>query len=153
MRRKGWLAMHIEIDEGIRSVLIVEDEMIVAMMMEDLMRELGVKDVEIAGDSASALAILASKPIDMAILDLKVRDGNTLPVADVLEERGIPFVFSSGSGSGFLSGRHAARPMISKPFFDDDFKLIVLDTWTLSQSAQQLGAQGAGRVAPSGATD
>jgi CheY-like chemotaxis protein len=126
--------MHVEIDEGIRSLLIVEDEMIVAMMMEDIVRELGVHEVQICPDVAAALEFLGTTRIDFAVLDLKVRDGDTMQVADALAAKGIPFIFSSGSDSGALDDRHAARPLIAKPFHEDDFKLIILDTWTLARS-------------------
>jgi CheY-like chemotaxis protein len=150
---KGRWPMHIEIDEGIRSVLIVEDEMIVALLMEDLMRELGVREVHICADAASALATIRTEVIDCAILDLRVRDGNTSHVADALAEAGIPFVFSSGSDAGALADRHAHRPLISKPFLDDDLQLIVLDTWTMARSERAIVPEVHARVAPSGATD
>ena len=73
--------MHIEIDEGIRSILIVEDEMIVAMLMEQIVRELGVDNVHLCTDAASALDIVASHAIDLAVLDMQVRDGTTDAVA------------------------------------------------------------------------
>ena len=145
--------MHIEINEAIRSVLVVEDEMIVAMLMEDLLRSLGVEEVYIAADVKSALDLVETKPIECAVLDLWVRDGDTMAVADKLVAKDIPFVFSSGSDAGALDARHAHRPLISKPFLDDDFKLIVLDTWTLSQSERAAGAGAASRVARFGATD
>jgi CheY-like chemotaxis protein len=144
--------MHIEIDEGISSVLIVEDEMIVAMLMEDLMRELGVRDVHICTDTASALDSIAQGKIDFAILDMQVQDGTTVPVADLLAERAIPFIFSSGSDVDALPSEHASRPMIGKPFHDDDLKLVVLDTWTLARSTGASGTT-AQRVATSGASD
>lgn len=145
--------MHIEINEAIRSVLIVEDEMIVAMLMEDLLRSLGVEDVHIATDVSSALELLESQAVDCAVLDLWVRDGDTMAVADALAEKGTPFLFSSGSDAGALDERHANRPMISKPFLDDDFKLILLDTWTVAQSERASGADAGSRVARFGATD
>ena len=144
--------MHIELDEGIQSILIVEDEMIVAMLMEELVRELGVRDVYVFTTASSALEALAEKSIDLAILDMQVRDGTTTAVADVLAEKGIPFVFSSGSDASALPPRHADRPMISKPFLDDDLKLVILDTWTLSRSSTARPQPGQ-RVATHGATD
>jgi CheY-like chemotaxis protein len=152
-RRKGWSAMHIEIDEGIRSLLILEDEMIVAMLMEELVRSLGVRDVYICTETREALDLLATRAIDCAVLDLWVRDGTSMAVADALADRGIPFLFSSGSAAEALGERHARRPMISKPFLDDDFKLIVLDTWTLAQSQHAAEGHSSSRVAPFGATD
>jgi CheY-like chemotaxis protein len=133
--------MHIEIDEGIRSLLIVEDEGIVAMMMEDLVRELGIKDVHICSDVASALELARIGDIDCAVLDLWVRDGSSIAVADALADRGIPFLFSSGSGADAVEERHAHRPMLGKPFTDDDFKTFLLDAWTVGRSeASQLSA-------------
>jgi CheY-like chemotaxis protein len=123
--------MQIEIAEGIRSVLIVEDEALVAMMMEDLVRELGVQDVHICSDVDSALQLATTADIDCAVLDLMVRGGTSESVADALAERGVPFVFTTGSDVGAFGDRHAARPSIGKPFTDDDFKLVLLDTWAL----------------------
>jgi CheY-like chemotaxis protein len=89
--------MHGEIAEGIRSVLIVEDEGLVALMMEDLVRELGIRDIHICSDVGSALALARTADIDCAVLDLWVRDGSSIQVADLLAARGFPFLFSSGS--------------------------------------------------------
>lgn len=145
--------MKIEIDEAIRSVLIVEDEMIVAMLMEDIVRQLGVRDVHICADTASALEVLRTKAVDCAILDLRLRDGTSMVVADALAEKDVPFLFSTGSDAGALEPRHAGRPMISKPFMDDDFRLILLDTWSMARSAQAFDGDAGLRVAPFGASD
>ena len=126
--------MHIEIDEGIRSVLIVEDEGLVALMMEDLVRELGIRDIHICSDVGSALELARTANIDCAVLDLWVRDGSSIGVADTLAARGIPFLSSSGSGADAVETRHAHRPMLDKPFTDDDFKTFLLDAWTVGRS-------------------
>lgn len=160
LRQEGWLAMHIQISEGLHSVLIVEDEMIVAMLMEDLVRDLGATEVYLCVDTTSALEVLRTQKIDCAVLDLRVRDGDTGQVADLLADKAVPFLFSSGSDVNAIGTRHAARPLISKPFHDDDFKLIVLDTIRMAQpetpiEGQSMPPEGdAGqRVATSGATD
>jgi CheY-like chemotaxis protein len=145
--------MHVQIDEGIRSLLIVEDEMIVAMLMEDLVRQLGVRDVHICPDIASALEVVRSEPLDCAILDLRLRDGTSAAVADALADKGIPFLFSTGSDAGAVEPRHAARPMIGKPFLDDDLQLIVVDTWSFARSTGPVDGYAGLRVAPFGATD
>ncbi len=121
--------MKIDINEGVRSLLIVEDEGVVAMMMEDLARELGVHEVHVCADVASALGIVGARDIDCAVLDLWIRDGSSMPVADALAERGVPFFFSTGSDSAAMSEQHRDRPTIGKPFSDDDFKRTILDTW------------------------
>jgi CheY-like chemotaxis protein len=125
--------MQVEIAEGIRSILIVEDEGLVALMMEDLARELGIAETYVCADAGSALELARSAEIDVAVLDLWVRDGNSFAIADVLAGRDIPFLFSSGRGADAITPRHASRPLISKPFADDDFKLAVVDAWTLSR--------------------
>jgi CheY-like chemotaxis protein len=145
--------MHVEINEAIHSVLIVEDEMIVAMQMEDIVRELGVGNVYLCSDVPSALELLRTTTVDCAILDLWLRDRNSMEVADALVAKGIPFLFSSGSDPAALEQRHAHRPMIGKPFSDDDLKLVVLDTWAFSRSERSFDGFDGLRVATSGATD
>jgi len=128
--------MHIQIDEGIRSILIVEDEGLVAMMMEDLLREMGVHEVHSCPDVATALEIARNKQIDCAVLDLWVRDGSSIAVADALALSGTPFAFSTGSDMTALAERHRHRPLLVKPFADDDFKRTVLDAWVMGRSGQ-----------------
>jgi CheY-like chemotaxis protein len=123
--------MHVEIsdrDPRLRSVLILEDEGLVSMMIEAIVRELGCEDIHSFPDAAAALAFLADRDVDCAILDVQVRDGDTSHIADMLERRGIPFLFSTGSGTDGLADRHRQRPLITKPFADDDLKLLVLNT-------------------------
>ncbi|HEX4298038.1 MAG TPA: response regulator [Devosia sp.] len=139
--------MHIEISEAIRSVLIVEDEALVAMMMEELVRELGVTDVHVCGDVASALELARLADIDCAVLDIRLRDGSSIEVADALAARGVPFMFSTGSDSEALEGRHAGRPFIGKPFRDDDFTTLLLDTCRLGGAMPPVTTADALRVA------
>ena len=145
--------MQIQISEGVRSALIVEDEGLVAMMMEDLLEDMGVGQVHTCTDLQSALHAARTATIDCAVLDLWLRGESVLPVADILAERGIPFIFSTGSDAQDIAERHAHRPMISKPFADDDFRLILLDTMTLHRHQTEPAEWAAGRVAPFGATD
>lgn len=147
--------MHIQISEGIGSILIVEDEGLVAMMMEDLARELGVQNIHICSDVQSALELAKTADIDCAVLDLHVRGGSSEGIADALADRNIPFLFSTGSDIGALGERHAARPRINKPFTDDDFKLTLIDTWALRDPrlAAILSTGDCARVATANSTD
>jgi len=142
--------MHITISEGMRSVLIVEDEGLLALMMEDLVRELGATEVHICADVASAAAVAETADIDCAVLDLRIRGGSSTVVADLLAEREIPFLYSTGSATEVLAPRHQSRPLISKPFSDDDFKRVLLDTW---RGRVQAPASDEGAVARSVSTD
>ncbi len=127
--------MHVTISEGMQSVLIVEDEGLVALMMEDLVREMGAQDVLLCSDLVQAREIVETVAIDCAVLDVRVRGGTSGEIADILAARGIPFMFSTGSGLDSLVPRHRERPLLLKPFADDDFKLLLLDTWRAAARA------------------
>lgn len=111
----------------IGSVLIVEDEGLVAMMLEDLVREMGARDVHIFADVQSARDAAQTVPYACAILDVLVRDGTTGELADILADRGIPFVFSTGSETDSLAERHRSRPVVTKPFSDDVLRSRICD--------------------------
>src|SRR6188768_4104065 len=98
--------MKIEIDEGIKSILIVEDEGLLALMIEDLAREMGVREVYSCADLASAIEAARTAQVDCAVLDLRLRGESSTAVADILAERNIPFVFSTGSGTESIAERH-----------------------------------------------
>jgi CheY-like chemotaxis protein len=141
--------MLIEISDGdtaLRSALILEDEGLVSMMIEDIMRELGCDDIETFPTVDAARLALTARDYDCAILDVRLRDGDSSEIADMLAVRGIPFLFSTGSGLDGVPERHNARPVLTKPFADDDLKVKVLDT----VAASRLGAV---RVATLGVTD
>jgi CheY-like chemotaxis protein len=143
-------AMEITIAEGIRSILIVEDEGLVSMMIEDLVREMGARHVHMCASLDAAMEIARSTHLDCAVLDLRLRDGDSGPIADILADRGIPFIFSTAGLLDAVPDRHRHRPVIAKPFSEDDFKVLLLDTWLESRSlmrAQPL------RVATAAATD
>jgi len=97
-------------------VLIVEDEPLIAMMLEDFLEVLGKSAAGPADNCADAIALIDAGGIDAAILDVNLRGGDTSqPVADALAAAGIPFIFASG-GSGDVFGEHSGRPVLSKPF-------------------------------------
>ena len=97
-------------------ILIVEDEPLIAMMLEDMLGELGYEVVGTAMRVDEALAMIAREPIDGALLDINVGREKIDPVADLLKERNCPFVFSTGDGRAGLPGGHEGRPYVAKPF-------------------------------------
>ncbi|KAA0687376.1 response regulator [Neorhizobium sp. P12A] len=109
------------IAEG-RQVLVVEDEMTIVLVIEDTLLELGAQVVGPASRLDMALRLASVSPIDAAILDVNIRGGNSYPVADILAERGIPFVFCSGYSDWALEERHRDRPHLIKPYSVDDLK-------------------------------
>ena len=101
-----------------RTVLILEDEALVSLMLEDLVREMGARAIDVFAAASEALRAIAARRYDLAVLDIVVRDGVCTPVADALDEQGIPFIFSSAIGSDALEPRHRHRPLVTKPFED-----------------------------------
>src|ERR1700709_523125 len=82
-----------------RRILIIEDEVLVAMYLEELLTEMG---HQVAGPAArinDALELAREAAFDFAVLDVNLAGVPSFPVADVLRQRGIPFVFVTGYGA------------------------------------------------------
>jgi len=99
-------------------VLLVEDDPIIAIMLGDMLRELGCSIVGPAGGAAAALTIIASQPIDGAVLDWNLGREDSSAVADELLRRSTPFVFSTGHGTTgvaerFVESRCWQNPTVS----------------------------------------
>jgi DNA-binding NarL/FixJ family response regulator len=105
---------------AVQRILIVEDEPLIAMMLEDFLDAL---DREVAGTAdnvASALELIELDGCDAAILDVNLRGGETSwAIADKLAEAGIPFVIATGGGGDSIADAHRDRPILSKPFTMD----------------------------------
>ena len=97
-------------------VLIVEDEMMVAMLVEDMLIDLGFDVVGPAYRLSDGLLLAEREPIDMALLDVNLNGARSFPVAAVLTERGIPFVFATGYGLMGVQAEYPGVPVVSKPF-------------------------------------
>jgi CheY-like chemotaxis protein len=98
-----------------RKVLVVEDEPLVAMMIEDMLTDLGYTVVGPAMQLADGLRLAETAQFDAAVLDINLNGVRSFPVADVLQARGIPFLFATGYGGGeALEGRQ--EPVIQKPY-------------------------------------
>ena len=97
-------------------ILIVEDEMLIAMNLEDMLIELGHKVVAMAAQFSNATALAATEEIDLAILDLNIGGSLSFPVADILRRRNIPFMFASGYGSQGLTEHYRKEYVLAKPY-------------------------------------
>ena len=112
-------------------VLIVEDEIIVALFLEDLMADFG---YEVAGVVSHLNEAMAHAPdYDLALLDVHINGRPVFEFADRLAERGTPFVFATGYGARGIPDRHAGRPVVQKPFQPADLK------WMLAQALEGWG--------------
>lgn len=103
------------IAEG-RRVLVVEDEMTIALVIEEMLLDLGAQVIGPESRLGAALQLAGEASLDAAILDVNIRGGNSYPVADVLAKRGIPFIFCSGYNEWALEERHRDRPRLMKPY-------------------------------------
>lgn len=101
--------------EGL-SVLVVEDESIVSLMVESMLTELGCAQVWYASGVSEALEILAERTPDAAVLDVNLAGEQVYPVARRLAAEAIPFIFASGYGGSGIEREWGARPVIQKPF-------------------------------------
>ncbi len=107
--------------QGVR-VLLVEDEALVAMLMEDMLTDHGCSIVATAPrlDEALAHAEDLALQFDVAVLDLNLAGESTFAVASALENRNIPFAFATGYGAGGLPPEWRGRPTLQKPFTAGD---------------------------------
>ena len=98
------------------SVLIVEDEAMIALMLEDFVESLGHSLHGVASSVNEGLDLVRKGGCDLAILDCNLAGEPVWPVADLLEERGIPFILSSGGSLADAPPRHQGRPLLEKPY-------------------------------------
>ncbi len=97
-------------------VLIVEDEMLVAMNIEDMLLDLGHEVAGLAGRLDAALSLAGEADFDVAMLDVNLAGETSFPVAALLTERSIPFFFATGYGIKGIEERYRHRPVLQKPF-------------------------------------
>nr|WP_018326721.1 response regulator [Rhizobium giardinii] len=100
-----------------KRVLVLEDNLLIAMEAEDILKSLGVEHVEIATDLTQAAALIEQQTFDFVFLDVKLGPHTSFDFAGVLIARGIAFGFVSGYGED-ASFPAALRdvPRIGKPF-------------------------------------
>ncbi|CAN5626750.1 response regulator [soil metagenome] len=107
-----------------RCVLIVEDEMCLAMMIEDILARAGYVVLK-AARLPAALALAGEECIDAAILDINLAGKLVFPVADALRRSGVPMLFTSGYGQDGLPEDYVDCPMLQKPYHVEHL-LVVL---------------------------
>ncbi|NBW08555.1 MAG: response regulator [Caulobacteraceae bacterium] len=103
-----------------RTILVVEDESLVAMLLETILEDMGCTPLGPISTVEEALKVVAGDaPFDGALLDVNVAGKEVFPVAAALKERGVPFVFSTGYGEGGLPEEWRGQPTLQKPFTED----------------------------------
>jgi CheY-like chemotaxis protein len=107
---------------SLRRVLVVEDEMVVAMLVEDMIADLGYEVAGIVSRVDDAMKLVDSHDFDVAVLDVHLNGRLIFPFADALAERHIPFVFATGYGERGIPREHSNWPVLQKPFRAEDLK-------------------------------
>ena len=104
-----------------RRVLVVEDEMMIAMLVEDMLSELGCAVVGPAHALDDALHLARTESgLDVAVLDVNLAGQPVFVVADMLREKGVPAIFSTGYGDAGLRDVDRGAPVLQKPFHAGD---------------------------------
>ena len=98
-----------------KRILVIEDEAVIAAMVEDMLTELGAVVVGPAGTLALGLELAEREEIDAAVLDVNLRSERVDPIADMLRARSIPVVFATGYGAAPAVGA-GASPVLEKPY-------------------------------------
>lgn len=103
-------------------VFLVEDEALVALMIEDMLTDLGFSVVASAAQLTKACELAAAKSFDVAILDVNIAGQFVFPVARILKDRRIPFLFSTGYGEPPLEDEFKDALAVAKPFSADQLE-------------------------------
>lgn len=101
---------------GSRSILVVEDEPLIAMMLEDFLDSLGHKVHRTCESVSDAIEAVDAGGFDIAILDVNLKGENVWPVASKLRERNVPFVLATGGHVDPPPPEFLTVPVLEKPY-------------------------------------
>ena len=102
-----------------KRVLVVEDELMIRMLLEGMLTDLGHTVAAEAGGIDEAVAIAKKGAFDVAVLDVNLNGQPVTPVVEILLERRVPFIFASGYGQRGVPEAYRAIPTLQKPFQAD----------------------------------
>jgi len=108
------------------SILVVEDDTMLSLAMEDILRKLGWKNLAFAFDLSSALEIVENRSFSIAFLDVDLNGELSLPVARKLRQKDTPWFFTTGFGSRFDYEDLQDAPIIRKPYSEKDIEQAIL---------------------------
>lgn len=99
-----------------KRVLVVEDELMIRMLLQDMLADLGYRPAAEAGGIDEALALAQQGNFDLAILDVNLNGHPISPVVEILVERRVPFIFATGYGQRGVPEPYRRTPTLQKPF-------------------------------------
>jgi DNA-binding response OmpR family regulator len=97
-------------------VLVVEDELVIAMLAESALAGAGYRVIGPVGHLAVALEAAGEETLDAALLDINLAGQAVYPVADILAGRNVPFAFVTGHDPAIIPPEHRHRPIVTKPY-------------------------------------
>jgi DNA-binding response OmpR family regulator len=109
-----------------RTILVLEDEPVIALALEDLLLDGGAEPLS-AGSLQAARELVASGGVDAAILDVNVNGEPSYPVARELAAAGIPFIFATGYGAAAHTAEFAGVPTVAKPYSLADIEAALME--------------------------
>ncbi|MBB35633.1 MAG: hypothetical protein CME88_05750 [Hirschia sp.] len=108
------------------NVLLLEDNLIVSLDVEEILKELGAQNVYSADTVKDALGLVDAHSYSFALLDVKLSDGDVFPVADRLLQIGVRICFATGHGDAdFLKARYPGVAIIDKPYSKEDILALL----------------------------
>lgn len=107
------------------SVLVVEDETLVAMLLEDMLLDIGCHSVEVAAHLEDGIQKAKHDEFSFAILDVNLGGSQSFPIADILRQRGIPFFFATGYGIAGVLPPYRDAPILQKPFRFAELEAVI----------------------------
>jgi CheY-like chemotaxis protein len=99
-----------------RRVLVIEDEMLILMMIEDMLADLGCESVAVASKVGPAISLIEGQEFDTAMLDMNLNGIESYPVADALAARDVPYFFSTGNSLTDMKDGYRDQEVLKKPF-------------------------------------
>ncbi len=108
-----------------KTVLVVEDDALIAMVLEDLLADAGMTLAGSAQSVDEAIAHLGKIQPDIAILDANLDGRNSESVADLLQQRGVPFIFATGYTTSEMQQRFPGVPILQKPYRQDELFVVM----------------------------
>jgi CheY-like chemotaxis protein len=99
-----------------RRVLVIEDEMLILMMIEDMLADLGCESVAVASKIGPAISLIEGQKFDTAMLDMNLNGIESYPIADALTARDVPYFFSTGNSLTNVKDGYREQDVLKKPF-------------------------------------
>jgi CheY-like chemotaxis protein len=121
-----------------RSILIIEDEMLILMMIEDMLADLGCESVAVASKIDQAITLIDDQVFDAAMLDLNLNGMESYPIADALTARDVPYFFSTGNSLTNVKDGYRDQDVLKKPFTFDQLSSMLSRSLLRASSVDRL---------------